>query len=258
MKTLKLAATAAALLISAAPVLAQEAAPTVQQGTEPVAAPETAAAPDEFFSITGGAAFVTDYRFRGVSLSNKDIAVQPYITLNTAPGFFVGLWGSSIATYGGANTEVDVSAGWTGEVGPVTGTIGVLGYLYPGGSGVDVYELYGSVAKTIGPVGLTLGVNYAPDQENLYRDNIYVYTLGTIGIPDTPLTVKGSVGYEHGSFASGAGSLDESKFDYMIGVDFKWKALTFGLQYIGTDVDESSFNRFNTKGGVVFSITAGF
>ncbi len=242
MKTLKLAATAVALLISAAPVLAEDAP----------------AAPKDFFSITGGAAFVTDYRFRGVSLSNKDIAVQPFITLNTEPGFFVALWGSSIATYGGSNTEIDVSGGWTGTTGPVTSTLGVYAYLYPGGTGVDVYEIYGSVAKTIGPVGLTLGVNYAPDQKNLYRDNVYVYTLGTIGIPDTPLTVKGSVGYEHGSFAAGAGSLNESKFDYMVGVDLKWKALTFGLQYIGNDVDKTSFNRPNTKGGVVFSVTAGF
>ena len=258
MKTLKLTATAVALLISAAPVLAQEAAPVLQQGTAPVAAQEAPAEETSFFTVTGGAAFVSDYRFRGTSLSNKEIAVQPYITLNTAPGFFVGLWGSSIATYGGANTEVDVSGGWTGEVGPVTGTIGIVGYFYPGGTGVDYYELYGTIAKTIGPVGLTLGINYSPGQANLIRDNFYVYGLGTFGIPNTPLTLKASVGYEDGAGAIGVGAAGKSKVDYMVGADFKWKSLTFGVQYIGNDVDKNNFNQFNTKDGFVFSITAGF
>ena len=246
MTTMKLAATAIALLISAAPVLAQEAAPAA------------ADAPKEFFTITGGASFVSDYRFRGVSLSNKDIAPQPYITVSTTPGFFVGIWGSSIADFGGSNTEIDLSGGWTGTVGPVTGTIGAIGYVYPGGTGVDYYEIYGSVAKSFGPVGLTLGINYSPDQANLIRDNFYIYGLGTFGIPGTPLTLKASVGYEDGSGPLGAGAFGTSKVDYMVGVDLKYKALTFGVQYIGNDIDARSFNRSNTKGGVVFTIAAAF
>ncbi len=240
------AAIAAALTVTAiAPVAARaEGAP--------------ADAPKDFFSVTGGASFVSDYRFRGVSLSNTEIAVQPYITLNTTPGFYVGLWGSSIATYGGANTEVDVFGGWTGTTGPVTSTIGVYSYLYPGGTGVDYYEIYGTIAKTIGPVGLTLGINYGPNQKNLVSDDFYIFGAGTVGIPNTPITLKGSLGYEDGSGPPAAGSSGRSKVDYMVGADIKWKVLTLGLQYIGNDVDKNSFNRSNTKGRFVVSLTAGF
>ncbi|QMW23119.1 TorF family putative porin [Sandaracinobacteroides saxicola] len=234
--TAALAATTAAL--AATPVLAQDEAPA--------------------WAITGTAAFVSDYRFRGVSLSNKDPAVQASIQLTSKAGFFVGAWGSSIATYGGANTEVDLYGGWTGPLGPLTATIGVYSYLYPGGSGVDVYELYGSLAGTLGPVTATVGVNVAPDQKNLNRSSRYAYLNLAAAIPDTPITLKGNIGHEQGSFVVDGTGTTTKKFDYLIGADIKWRALTLGLAYIGNDLP--SKNLFNTpaKDRFVVSLTASF
>lgn len=221
------------------------------------AAQDTAAPAEEegFLTFSGYAAIVSDYRFRGISLSDKDIAVQGSITATTTPGFYASLWGSSIEQFNGAETEIDVTLGWGGDLGGATLGGGIVGYLYPGGTNTDYYELFGTVGAEVGPAALTLGVNYAPDQDNLGdQDNFYVYGLVSAGIPDTPLTVKASVGYEDGALQGGP----SGKIDYMIGVDFTYKALTLGVQYIDNDLDEDAFVRSITRDGFVFSITASF
>ena len=50
-------------------------------------------------SVTGGVALMSDYRFRGVSLSGKDFAVQPYLTVSHESGLYVGAWGSNTVSY---------------------------------------------------------------------------------------------------------------------------------------------------------------
>ena len=59
-------------------------------------------------------AVVSDYRFRGVSLSDKDIAVQPGITVSHESGIYVGAWASNIAENAGSDLELDIFAGFAG------------------------------------------------------------------------------------------------------------------------------------------------
>jgi uncharacterized protein (TIGR02001 family) len=210
--------------------------------------------------ISGTAAVVSDYRFRGVSFSNKDPAVQASIQLTTKPGFFIAAWGSSIANYGGANTEIDFYGGWTGPVGPFAATVGVYSYLYPGGRNVDTYELYGSLGYTIGPVAATVGVNFSPDQKNLNRSSRYAYLNLAAAIPNTPITLKANVGHEQGSFVVDLAPVNPStsKFDYLLGADIKWRALTLGLAFIGNDLqDQDGFNNV-AKNNFFISVTAAF
>jgi uncharacterized protein (TIGR02001 family) len=220
---------------------------------------EDAPAEKDFVTFTGNVALVSDYRWRGVSLSNTNAAIQGGMTATTAPGFFVSMWGSSIATYGGSNTEIDVYGGWTGTFGPVTPTVGIYGYLYPGGTNVNFYELYGSLGFTLGPVGFTTGVNYAPSQSNLVGgDNWYLYLAPSIGIPGFPVTVKGSIGYESGSISEGNGT-GANVVDWMLGIDVKYKMLTLGVQYIGNGCScNGSFNKSNLKDTALVSLTASF
>lgn len=237
-------------------------------------AQDAAAPPAEtpFVTLSGTAAFVSDYRFRGVSLSDRDIAGQASLTATTAPGIFLGIWGSTIQPIGatfdaagnetnnGAEQEIDLTGGFSKTFGPVTPTIGMIGYVYPGGKGVEYYEVFGSVAGNLGPAALTFGMNYAPKQDNTgHNDNLYIFGLAAVAIPNTPFTVKGSVGRENGAFDFGS----SSKIDYMGGVDFKYKFITLGVQYVGNDLSDRIRNssptfHHDSKGGVVFSITAAF
>lgn len=198
------------------------------------------------FSISGNAAVVTDYRFRGVSLSDGDIAIQGGIDLGHESGFYIGTWGSSIEEgIGYGHTEIDIYGGWSGEVGSgVSVDVGVLYYMYPNGpSGVpqDYWEPYASIGTTMGPVEATFGVAYAPKQDSLKNsvtlkneDNLYLYLDTGVGVPGTPISLSGHVGYTDG-FLSFDGNSDTS-WDWSLGAE--WAAtenLSIGVSYVGVE-----------------------
>ena len=231
-----------------------------------LAAPTAALAQDEekALSVSGTAAFVTDYRFRGISYSDLDPAVQASITLTTKPGFFFSAWGSSIADFNGSTVEVDLTAGWSGELVGLNTSAGVIYYTYPGGTDTNVWELFGSVGIPLGPVTATFGLNWAPDQGNLSRSNRYAFGQVSGAIPGTPVTLKAILGNERGSLVVDDSWTKTSKWDWTIGADLTWEALTFGVAYVGNNLTNNDtapwggvFNR-NAQETVVFSVTAAF
>lgn len=65
--------------------------------------------------VSGSVAIASDYRFRGVSQSDEQLAVQGGITLSHESGFYIGTWASNLAgwgTFGGANMELDLIGGY--------------------------------------------------------------------------------------------------------------------------------------------------
>ena len=206
--------------------------------------------------LSGTAAVVSDYRFRGVSLSSRDPAVQATLDVGYRQ-VFAGVFASSTADRRGAKAEVDLSAGWSAETGPVTSTAGVIAYVYPGGRGTNFAEVFGSVAKTIGPLELTLAANYAPDQANLATDSLYLVAAARAGLPGTRWSFKASAGYERGALARAAGA-GGAKLDWKLGAEYRIKPVSFGLNLVSSDLDRASPNRRNGRTGIVASVTAGF
>lgn len=122
-------------------------------------------------SVTGGATLVSDYRFRGISQTDKRFAVQGTFSIAHASGLYATVWGSSIDdyVYNGADQEIDLSAGYRKTFGKTTVDGGVLYYYYPGSGGInsDFFEPYLSVAQAFGPVTAKVTANYAPKQSAL-------------------------------------------------------------------------------------------
>jgi uncharacterized protein (TIGR02001 family) len=218
----------------------------------PALADETA--PPSEFTVTGNVALVTDYRFRGLSQSKGDPAIQGGINLNHSSGLYVGVWSSSTsfnppadAVYG--SQELDIFGGWTGQIGSgVTADVGLLYYAYPGGhvGKAEFFEPYASVSTTLGPVTGKLGLNYAWKQEALNfnggnkDDNLYLFGELSAGIPKTPVSVSGHLGYTDGAlspkFATG------QTVDYKGGLDWNVGAtvaitphLSIGGRYVGVE-----------------------
>ncbi|MEL7730302.1 TorF family putative porin [Citromicrobium bathyomarinum] len=207
--------------------------------------------------ISGNVSLVTDYRFRGVTFSDEDIAVQGGIDIGHESGFYVGAWASSLedsALYG--HTELDIYGGWSGDVGSgVSVDVGLLYYIYPNGEDAvgdsDYFEPYASVTAAIGPVEATVGAAYAPEQGSaLPDDNIYVYGgLGT-AIPDTPLSLAAHLGYSEGSLDYGS----DGYLDWSLGASYSYDILTLGVAYVDTDLPDIA----GQDAAVVFSIGASF
>ena len=244
------------------------------------------------FTLSGSAALVSDYRFRGVSQSDEGIAVQGGFTLNHDSGFYAGAWGSNLAgwgTFGGANMELDLFAGYKLPVGEGTLDVGLVWYMYPSGADTtDFAELYAKLSGSVGPIGLTAGVAYAPSQEALgnafpvgapadpgdKEDNLYLSGDATYGITDTPLTFKAHIGYSDGNPGLGPNGTSIAPtgtyFDWLLGMDVvPTPGLTLGVAYVDTDISEADANlirpNFATLDGdsisdaqVVFSVTASF
>ena len=228
-------------------------ASSVLAGSALVSAPAFADetdAPSEF-TVSGYVQGVSDYRFRGISLSAGDPAIQGSINVNHSSGFYVGAWASSLedtAVYG--STELDLYGGWTGEIASgVTADVGLLYYVYPNGDVGDanVFEPYASISTTMGPVSAKLGVAYAWEQDSLAgEDNLYVYTDFGAAIPNTPISLSAHLGYTDGILSPGNLTLtgDETGFDYSVGATYAInKNLSLGVSYVG--VDGASFDSFS-------------
>lgn len=232
-------------LLSAAAVLA------IGFSAAPAFADET---PD--FTITGSAAVVSQYRFRGLSQSDNKPAVQAAFTVSHSSGFYVSMWGSSTAgdatvtpiVPGG--TEIDVYGGYTKAIAGVTLDVGGYGYIYPNAPNGNLYEIYGSVAKSVGPVGLKAGINFAPGQRvfnfnftSPTRHNVYVYGEATYAIG--PATLHAHLGHTGGGF-----DYAKQYIDFTVGASYKWKALTFDISAVGTNIGKSDVDTAFACGGV--------
>jgi uncharacterized protein (TIGR02001 family) len=97
------------------------------------AVPSLAQAQESTLSYNVGV--VSDYRYRGISQSRLEPAVQGGIDYADKSGFYVGVWGSTIkwikdsgATKG--NVEVDLYGGYKGTAGGVAYDVGFLRYEY--------------------------------------------------------------------------------------------------------------------------------
>ena len=242
---------------------------TLMLAATPAFAHEEAAAPTPDLTVTGGVTGVSQYRFRGISLSDEDPALQGTINVNHKSGFYAGAWGSSLAglgDFGGSSIEVDLYAGYGTEIVPgVKVDAGVLYYWYPGVDGFDTdfFEPYASVTGSIGPVNVKVGAAFAPSQDAIGNEsNLYLFADPSIGIPGTPVTLKAHIGRSSGDSFLTLGNDDY--IDWSIGADVKlFGPLTAGIAYVDTDLDNDDvgFNNFlrdQVDSAIVFSIGASF
>ncbi len=196
----------------------------------------------EEIAIEANVALVSDYRFRGVSLSDKDPAIQGGFDLTLPSGFYVGTWASSIEPVGSSELELDLYAGFGFEAGGAEFDIGVLVYTYPGASDTHYWEVYGSIGFETGPLESTFGFAYAPDQDNIGgEDNLYLYYEGAFPIGDTGLSLVGGLGYETGAFGDLDGDGDD-KWDWRLGVAWSTLGVDFELAYVDTSEDTRESN----------------
>lgn len=202
---------------------------------------------DAAVSLSANAAVVSEYRFRGVNMSDGDFAIQGGLDVSTAPGFYIGTWGSSIQDFNGAEAEIDLYGGFARDVGNVSLDAGVIAYLYPGGVDTNYYEIAGSVGTSVNNFGFTVGANYVPSQSNVGgTDNIYLHGEVEYAVGDTPFALSGHIAYEDGAFGT-------NKFDWLVGVAYSFQQFSLGVQYIG--FDQSGMSADST---VVFSVGASF
>lgn len=172
---------------------------------------------------------VSDYSWRGVSLSNGRPAVQGGIDMAHASGLYVSAWASSLPRSLGS-AEIDLGAGWSREVGDVTVSVGALAYLYPSLSRADYVEVVGAVGRDIAGIDVSLAAAYAPDQANLARDDLYLSADARVPVGETGVSLTSHLGRERGPF-----NRTRTKYDWSAGLAYTHETVTLSAAYIDTD-----------------------
>lgn len=231
-----------------------------------------ATAPPPTIAVSGSASIASDYRFRGVSQSDREMAVQGGITVTHRNGAYIATWASNLAgwgTFGGANMELDLIGGYRAKLADTaTLDVGLTWYMYPGGAAkTDVAEPYAKLTGTVGPATLTAGVAYAPPQQAIGRwyrtgaaaasgryddpgardDNLYTWGDAAYGIVGTPFTARAHIGHGWGQDGLGPNATavtpTGSYWDWSLGADAVWRTLTLNLSYVATDISDADAAR---------------
>ncbi|ANG61388.1 hypothetical protein A8C75_02170 [Marinobacterium aestuarii] len=192
--------------------------------------------------ISGNVSLTSDYRFRGISQSGEDPALQGGLDYSHASGFFAGVWGSNVDFYAAGDAydndesvELDIYAGYYGEIRDgISYDLSLYRYFYPGAiTSADYNEL--SLGMDLGPARLAYW--YAEDYFNSGEDYSYIEANYSLALP-AELALGIHAGHSFGSYFDdpAAVGLDEYN-DYSLTLSGNWAGLDIALAYMNTDID---------------------
>jgi uncharacterized protein (TIGR02001 family) len=238
-------------------VSADESAPKVEES------PEVAA-----FAVSSNVTLASEYVWRGVTQSNEDPAIQGGFDISHSSGLYIGTWASSLefnsAKTDAASTEIDIYAGYRGQLAGLTYDVGYLRYIYAeqnedNSADYGFGEIYASVTKSLDSLPLSplvqVGVNVSPDFYGEDGLGVYVYKSVSAGLP---FGIIGNVttGYQdvEGDKTTAAGY---DYWHYSIGASKSIGNLTGSVTWHDVGTDDYCTSSKNCE-AVVFAISATF
>jgi uncharacterized protein (TIGR02001 family) len=224
-------------------------------------------------SFSGNAAVTTDYRFRGLSQTQNDPAVQAGFTLAHDSGVYFGLWGSNINFGSGTpNLELDPSLGFATTLDSFASKplldVGVVYYNYPSASDLSWVEFYGKL--TFASVlaegdSILTNVNFTNDYAGADTNSWNVNAGYSVPFGSTGFGGVASVGYtvvdDEDKYSFGG---DDNYVDWKVGVNYAFKSIsgaTAELAAVGTNIDTDAMDDATARGvetGAVFTLTKTF
>lgn len=205
-------------------------------------------------TFAGSVALTSDYRFRGISQTDKNAALQGSLEYSIDSGLYgitpyVGFWGSNVDFNDDdeATLEIDVLFGLRGEIGDtgLSYNLGGIYYAYPGADksngnhlNYDYWEVTGGLGYS--PIDMiTLNANYfySPDFFGATGKAHYVQGVVTVTPPieihkDVGFNLFGSVGFQN---------VEDTKdyVDWSLGAAVTYKFLKFSVAYVDTNLTQA-------------------
>ena len=181
-------------------------------------------------STSAGVAFSSDYAWRGYSQTDEEMAISGSLDYSHASGFYLGAWASNIDFGSTSSMEVDVYAGFGGDIADsgVSYDLGVLRYMYPSEGNLNWNEYYGSLSYSFFTAFVGFTDEYAGTDN---RDATYYNFSGAYDLGDSGISLAAAVGYY---------DIDGANADYTdwsIGASTEAAGFGLDLSYIDTDVD---------------------
>ena len=187
--------------------------------------------------VSGSVGAVSEYRDRGISLSQGRAAVQGAILVEDKSGLYAEVWGSSVGRW--PDGELDLSAGWAGDLDKRFGLdLYATLVAYPWDWRSTYVEGTAALSIARGPATLRTGVSVAPaqrgtrDEAGRRRGNVYGFTQASYELRPVPLTINAAIGYENGAFDTAESG---GKWDWSAGAEVDLSPARIGLSYVGSD-----------------------
>jgi uncharacterized protein (TIGR02001 family) len=198
----------------------------------------TAAMADaDYAGFSGYVTGVSDYRFRGISNSDRHPTAQGSINWEGEDGWYVGTWASGVdfddPDVGGTNVELDIYGGKHIDLGDGTDlNLEAYGYLYPdaaSGLHYDYFEgIVGLTHDFDGKLSLGATAAWSPEFFGKTGDAFWVGGNATVPLNDW-LSVSGNVGHQWINLGT-----DYTHWD--LGGTITWGAFAIDARYVDTDI----------------------
>ena len=204
--------------------------------------------------FSGSVALTSDYVFRGQSLSNENMAMQGEFDATHSSGAYIGTWASNVsglpvsdplATAG--SLELDVYAGYAGEMNDFGYDLFVTRFIYPGSGkdangknhqNLDYHEFSLALSYSL-PMGTEVGVryDYAPiwSDKDSKADN-YLFTVGH----ELPMGISVGASLGRQDFREKKGGTDYTY--YGVQVAYSINKFTLALDFSDTNLKDPNGN----------------
>lgn len=244
----------------------------------------SAAAPASPHTVTGNVGLFTDYRFRGISQTFKQPALQGGFDYAHASGIYLGTWASNVTgslangpSYTGGNLEWDMYGGYKWEPAKdLTLDVGGLYYYYPDARyGVATRDKYDNFEFYLGAGYKWFSAKYSVTTTDYFGTKTNTYG-GYCGLRSDGVTAGPNCATAAPGGSKGSGYLDLtgtfeigdklnlighighqsvknygrlSYTDYKLGLTKEWAGFTWGASIIGTDADKDWWRAVKVEGG---------
>lgn len=221
-----------------------------------VASLVTGAHAEEAHSLTGNISVVSDYRFRGISQTFRDPAIQGGFDYTHSSGLYMGNWNSSISSAlfpSTSGVEIDVYGGYKfSPVQDLTADLGFIYYYYPGAryiagtnreSKFNNGEIYfGASYKWLSAKYFVTVTEYfglhAPGQDDSKGSGYLDLNASVEVAPKTTMSLHAGR-----QMVKNYGRLNYN--DYRVGLTYDLGFGVVGLAVIGTDADSTLYTLSN-------------
>ena len=204
--------------------------------------------------VSGNVSMTSDYRFRGISQTDTQLAVQGGFDLAYENGVYLGVWGSNVDF---ANSlELDYYVGYAGDLSEtVSFDVGYIYYDYPGTDDTvrtlsgDAEDDYAEIYASVSVADFTLGFAYSDDYYLETGEFYYIYGDYSFALPND-VSLDLHYGYNDFEFSSTDSNAkdaeqaflsdgEDSYSDYSIGVSKEFAGVDVSLTWVDTDLDKS-------------------
>ncbi|GGK55900.1 TorF family putative porin [Amphritea balenae] len=203
--------------------------------------------------VSGTVSFTNDYRFRGVSQTSGNPALQGSLDVGFDNGVYAGIWGSNVnfSDTDNANLEIDYYIGRYGDITDELSYDATLYYFqyhgYSDGTDIDFAELDLRASYK----DVTLLFAYAPDYINSGDDYQYIAL-------DYSTAITEQVNLDlHAGYTSGEAYKDAEYSDFSVGVSGSAAGLDLSLAYLTNDVKGATTDDLDDN-TLVFTVSRTF